>query len=527
MSNEKTTSRGYEDTVVLQGQKLDVPQQFQAPPKASWKGRIWDTFDAPPEERKLLFKLDAVLLVFGCLGWFVKNLDQENLSTAFVSGMKEDLNMYQNQLTTATTMWTVGYCIGQIPSNMVLLKVSPRIWLPFLEGVWGLCTLLTYRVSNYHQLYALRFFVGLAESGMYPALHWILGSYYKPNELAKRASLLGTSAGLGTLFSSILQAAAYTNLDGHHNLAGWRWLFIIDAVITLPIAMLGLIFLPAVPGHSQEKPTFWLSQDDLNLCRARMESVGRAPQKPLTWKRVLGYAKGWQFYLLPLMYMVWNNSIKMSGIMAFWLKDKHNPVQRGVAERNHLVMPITVVGIVAGWMGGWLSDGVFQGRRWPFIMIANIITLVTALVLVNIPLWGDLKAHFAMYYLSGAGGNVAGLYFAWINEICGADAEKRALILAMSNDASFVLQSIVPNFVWKQVDYPRAFKGLWYTSALCISLIFIILLVRYLHNRDKRLAILAAGLAKDEEDKTNSGNVSPRNESFEEEDDKKDVAFVR
>ncbi|ODN98049.1 hypothetical protein I350_07691 [Cryptococcus amylolentus CBS 6273] len=250
------------ETVLYEGDTdLAIPAAYQAAPKLTWKGRIWDTFDAPANERKLLFKLDAVLLVFGCLGWFIKNLDQENLATAFVSGMKEDLDMYQNQYTTATTMWTVGYCIGQIPSNIILLYVSPRYWIPALEIVWGLCTLLTYRVSNYRSLYALRFFVGLAEAGMYPALHWILGSYYKPHELSKRAALLGTSAGLGTLFSSILQAAAYTNLDGVHGIAGWRWLFIIDAVITLPIAVMGLVFLPAVPGHSGNKPSFWLSQE--------------------------------------------------------------------------------------------------------------------------------------------------------------------------------------------------------------------------------------------------------------------------
>ncbi|OCF31066.1 hypothetical protein I316_07337 [Kwoniella heveanensis BCC8398] len=412
--------------------------------------------------------------------------------------------MLQNQYTTALTMWTVGYCIGQIPSNMILLHVSPRYWIPALETVWGLCTLLTYRVTNYKQLYALRFFVGLAESGMYPALHWILGSYYKPNELAKRASLLGTSAGLGALFSSILQAAAYTNLDGIHNIAGWRWLFIIDAVITLPVALLGLVFLPAVPGHSQEKPSFWLSQADLDLAKARMESVGRAPQKPLTWKRVLGYSKTWHFYLLPLMYkltplapkMVWNNSIKYTAIMPFWLKDKGNPVQRGVAERNHLVMPITGIGIVTGWIAGWVSDGFLKGKRWPIMVAYNSIVLVTAIALAALPLWKSLSGHFALYYLSGAGTNVAGIYFAWINEICGTDAEKRALILAMSNDASFVLQSIVPNFVWKQTDYPKATKGLWYTAGLSIFLMFIIATIRYLQNRDRELAIRAANVEK-------------------------------
>lgn len=78
------------------------------PQKTTWKGRIWDTFDRPPLERKLLFKVDAAILTFASLGYFLKNLDQTNINSAFLSGMKEDLGMTANQLVTATSIWTVG-----------------------------------------------------------------------------------------------------------------------------------------------------------------------------------------------------------------------------------------------------------------------------------------------------------------------------------------------------------------------------------------------------------------------------------
>jgi hypothetical protein len=83
------------------------------------------------------------------LGYFLKNLDQTNINSAFVSGMKEDLGMYGEELVTAVSIWTVGYVLGalsllsvlyqesfqltmpgQIPSNLLLTRVSPRWVIP-------------------------------------------------------------------------------------------------------------------------------------------------------------------------------------------------------------------------------------------------------------------------------------------------------------------------------------------------------------------------------------------------------------
>lgn len=64
------------------------------------------------------------------IGYFLKNLDQSNVNNAFLSGMKEDLAMNGNQLVTSTSIWTVGYVIGQIPSNLLLTRVSPRWVIP-------------------------------------------------------------------------------------------------------------------------------------------------------------------------------------------------------------------------------------------------------------------------------------------------------------------------------------------------------------------------------------------------------------
>lgn len=87
-----------EDDIQSDSSTLDAVKET---PKRGWRSYIWDTFDKSPEERKFLFKLDAALLTFASLGYFIKYLDQINVNNAFVSGMKEDLGLYGNQVSGA------------------------------------------------------------------------------------------------------------------------------------------------------------------------------------------------------------------------------------------------------------------------------------------------------------------------------------------------------------------------------------------------------------------------------------------
>lgn len=111
-----SSKSGSATVVVPRENSHDEPYDVvQKVPNKTWKSYFWDTLDKSPEERRFLFKLDAVVLTFASLGYFIKNLDQINLNNAYVSGMKEDMNMHGNELNYMQTLWTVGYVLGEIP----------------------------------------------------------------------------------------------------------------------------------------------------------------------------------------------------------------------------------------------------------------------------------------------------------------------------------------------------------------------------------------------------------------------------
>lgn len=113
-------------------------QQDKKSPRRSFRSFIWDTDThlKSPEERRLLRKLDWSILTIGCLGFFMKYLDQGNLANAYVSGMQEDLSMYGNEYTYAQTAYTCAYAIMQVPSTLIVQKVRPSVWLVIMEVGW-------------------------------------------------------------------------------------------------------------------------------------------------------------------------------------------------------------------------------------------------------------------------------------------------------------------------------------------------------------------------------------------------------
>lgn len=128
----------------------------------------WTRPGTSKSEIALVRKIDLCVLTYCCLSFFCKDLDRNNVSNAYVSGMKEDLNLNGNELNWFTTFYQIGYIVGQIPSNILLTKISPRYFLPGAEFIWSLLVLFLYKVRSAKDIYVLRFFIGLVEATCWP-----------------------------------------------------------------------------------------------------------------------------------------------------------------------------------------------------------------------------------------------------------------------------------------------------------------------------------------------------------------------
>ncbi|KAH8902258.1 retrograde regulation protein 2 [Coniochaeta sp. PMI_546] len=368
-------------------------------PSRSWKGWLWDSAEVSKEERRFLLKIDT-----------------SNITNAFVSGMKEDLNLYQNEYNYIVVSWTVGYIIGQWPSNFILTRVRAHIWIPFLEIGWTIFTFALAGAQSYSAMLGLRFVVGLFEAGYWPALYYILGSWYTKRELGKRNGILQSAVSIAPIFSGFLQAGIYSSLNGHAGLAGWRWLFIINGVISLPIAALAFVCLPDTPGTARANWIF--TERDIEIARERMVKVGRAPEgKPYSAKVILGYLTSWKTLLFTLIFTMQPFGSQPATSFVFWLK-AHNkpgsPPVYTVAQINEYPTLGNAFTAVYSLTAVWVSDGPLRGRRWPIILFSNLVAIVIFVLLVVTPVFGPFSQRAPLYIVSSIGGSCVPLTMAYV-----------------------------------------------------------------------------------------------------------------
>ncbi|KAL5114687.1 hypothetical protein ACEQ8H_007421 [Pleosporales sp. CAS-2024a] len=416
-----------------------------------------------------------------CFGYFSKNLDQQNVSNAYVSGMQESLNMRGSELTYAGNCFTAGYVIGQMPAVMLATRVRPSILIPSLEILWSVLTFSTSSIKNTSHLYAIRFLIGLCESGYFPVMIYLIGSWYTREERGKRVGLFYCTAALAGMFSGYLQGGAYRGLDDVYGRAGWQWLFIVCGVISLPIAFLGYLFIPDYPETTR---AFYITKEEANRQCKRLAAEGQKPlgHNPWTRKKFFAIAKQWQFWILPLGYWFVQGSFSSyQPQMALWLKATgHSVYQRNVWPTGQVA-----VGVVVQLLAGSISDSpLFKGRRWPAILVMQSGTLFAMIILAVWHVPDKLKyvAYYFMYFAAG----VPGPYYAWYSDLIPHDHEMRGFVIAASNMFSYIMSIWFTIAVWRTADAPRFKAGFIAASVLGVAMIALTLILRLLQRRDEK-----------------------------------------
>lgn len=449
-----------------------------------WQSYLWDTLDKSPEERKFLFKLDFALLTFASLGYFIKYIDQANVNNAFVSGMKEQLGLYGNELNYMQSCWTAGYVIGQIPSNILLTRIRPSIWIPSMEVTWTVLTFCLCQCTSARQIYAVRFLVGLAESSFYPGMQYVIGSWYRKDELAKRSCIFHVSSAIATMCSGYLMAAVY-HLGGRGGFAGWQWLFIVDGIISLPIALAGYLFIPDLPETTR---AFFLSKDDRAFAKKRMQLEGRKPRAPYTKTKIRKILTSWHIYALTALYVFFNNGgAGAAPVFAQFLKDSKNP-KYSIAQINDYPTTTYAIQIVTTLIYAWTSDSILNGDRLAPIVFGGLVNIICY---ISLAIWDIPEGwRWTCYILMGAGFGLSGLCMAWAHEICADDNEERAIVVASMNEMAYVLQAWLPLLVWQQIDAPQYRKGFITVTCLSAALIATGFITKALHKSQDRSLVL-------------------------------------
>ncbi|CAK4026936.1 uncharacterized transporter -like [Lecanosticta acicola] len=249
-------------------------------------------------ERKLVMRIDWHVVPFLCILYLLAFLDRVNIANANVFGLSKELNLKGNEYNTALVIFFVPYVLLEIPSNILLKKFSPRVWLSANMFFFGFTTIMQGVVKSYGGLLATRFFLGVFETGMFPGCFYLIGMWYRRHEAQTRYSFFFSSTSLAGAFGGLL-AAAIGKMDGISGYAGWRWIFILEGCLTVAFAFLFFFILPNFP----EQAT-WLNEDEKAYVAARLtaDQGQTAAERNITLKDVANVFKDYKIIVAGFMY---------------------------------------------------------------------------------------------------------------------------------------------------------------------------------------------------------------------------------
>lgn len=406
------------------------------------------------EERRLVQKIDFFILTYCCLSYFFNFLDRAAFANAYVAGLREALDMSAKDYNTVLSVTTAGMAVGQIPHGLIIQKIPPRIWLPSMVVVWAGLTMTSAAVKTTTQLCVIRFFLGLTEASTYAGTIYIIGSWYKPLEIAKRTALFTASGQVGTMFAGVMMAAIYKGMGGMGGLGGWQWVFIIDGIITLPIAIFGFFYFPDIPENTKAR---YLSESEKKLSKARLPPIKPDGHSIHPWSLMKRLLLTPTFWIL----VFWSpvcatlEAFSVQNNFLIWLKYQSEHFSQ--SQINTYPLGVQAVGIASNMLAAWHMD--VTGTRIPMAVLACMLQLVCAIMLL-VPTLPFASTFFA-FYLSGTAYMVNPLIFGWANIILqrSGDDAVRSVTLYSMNVGSMVMYTFWGIVLYSADDAPYWKKG--------------------------------------------------------------------
>ncbi|KAI1333206.1 MFS general substrate transporter [Xylariaceae sp. FL0255] len=350
----------------------------------------------------VVFKMDMRLIPMITVLYLCSFLDRGNIGNAKIEGLAEDLKLSDTQYDLCLTVFFFTYAAFEVPSQIMLKRFRPSTWLPFIMVVWGSISTLMGTVQNFKGLLAARLFLGVAEAGLYPGCAYYLTMWYCRHELQYRQAMFFSAVSIAGAFSGLL-AYAIVKLDGLGGYAGWHWIFILEGLLTVVVAISAFFLMYDYPETAkfltEEERAFVVHrlkyQGSISERHSQSTHVQVAQTEEIKWSYVWDAFKDWQIWVNILVY--WGIVCPLYGISLF-LPTIIKNLGYTSSTAQLLTVPVYIVAATVGVVTGHFSDR--KGIRSPFILALMFLILVGFILCIST---GKPGVVYAGVFLAAAG----------------------------------------------------------------------------------------------------------------------------
>lgn len=229
-------------------------------------------------ETRVLRKITWRIVPFIMVLYLIAFIDRVNIGFAALT-MNQDLGFSSTVFGVGAGIFFLGYFLFEVPSNLILDKVGARIWIARVMITWGIISGAMALVQGTTSFYTLRFLLGVAEAGFFPGIILYLSYWFPARRRAAVTAMFMAAAPLATAIGSPI-SGALLEMHGIWGLAGWQWMFIIEAVPALIFGVIVLFYLTDRPEKAK-----WLSDEERAWLVQTMEQerAGKARASHSIW----------------------------------------------------------------------------------------------------------------------------------------------------------------------------------------------------------------------------------------------------
>ncbi|ORY63468.1 major facilitator superfamily domain-containing protein [Pseudomassariella vexata] len=430
---------------------------------------------------RLCSKLDLRILTPMFFLNFLSLMGRTNIGAALIQHLPKDLKLDAMKIFLVVSIPLVMLILFEVPSNLIMKWLESRFGLSYMRYLslitvgLGLVTLGQAFDQSYAALLATRFLVGIFDSGLMPGCVFVLSLYYPSVHLQWRMSMLMVANIVSNIISNIL-AYGISNIHASNGYSGWRWIFMVEGLLTIAI---GAICVWSDIGRP-EKSTF-LSHEEKDVIHSLVESrtstIGIAAELKVFFSNPLNYA--WA-----ALYVFTCTTLYSVAIFAPSFVQAFHPDWK-VPQVQGQVVPIFVVDCVVCLLAGWASDRL--NHRSGFALAGYVLTIIGYAMLRVPNRFSPAIQMLALYFVSM--GTYISLPMIWaLTQLNSATPFQKALgsafVIGVGNVGGFVSA-----WIFRSSEAPHYSAGM--TDGLiltCVATGLIIVAWVYMKMANRRIS---------------------------------------
>ncbi|KAF2154446.1 major facilitator superfamily transporter [Myriangium duriaei CBS 260.36] len=394
--------------------------------------------------KRLVRKIDLKLLPVLSILYLLSFLDRTNIGNARLANLEKDLHMSGLDYNVALAVLFPFYVSAEIPSNIMMKRWRPSLWLPTTMVAWGIIATLMGLTTSYAGLVVARGALGLAEGGLFPGINFYISMWYRRHECGLRMAIFFSMATGAGAFGGLL-ARGISQMNGDGGKGGWAWIFILEGIITTVVAVWAYWAMKDYPDTAK-----FLTEDEKKEVHRRLEHDHGSATEAFHMKYVWQAASDWK---------VWAHSWNFFGVFtsvysfSFFLPTIIKALGYTNNKAQLMTVPPYVVACFFCISTGYFTDR-FQSRGVTLICY-NLIA-ITGLIMLVASHNNHVKYAGTFFFAVGVYSNTPNC-MAWNSNNVGPSTKRSIAIAMQAMVGNF--GGILSAFIYLSKDSPRFVNG--------------------------------------------------------------------